>query len=324
MGNQQIKNTIDIQAQYKNSKIELEREILNKLEYVNDEILFLSKSKIRLNILSWLNKESMTMREISKISEITYSSISTNLRSLQRNGYIEKNNGTYYINNLGKLRINDIKDFNNSIKFLCSCGEFFSSHDVEKLPNICLNNIIYLKSSEFITACESNIYKAHQMFKKVLLTPLNSESSGDNENSILNDLNENKYPKNSFNEIKIILPFLSEDYYTIINEILENNIKTKVILNKTLLDLFLSKLNEDILSKSLKNNTLDIRICKKAKILFCMSNSTMSLGLFKWSGDYDQNRVLVSDNSNGLNWGNNLFNNYYEKSEKPYLKRYRV
>ncbi|MGL6298110.1 MAG: helix-turn-helix domain-containing protein [Methanobacteriaceae archaeon] len=38
----------------------------------------------------WLNEKPMELREINKISNITYSSISTNLRALQRNGFIEK------------------------------------------------------------------------------------------------------------------------------------------------------------------------------------------------------------------------------------------
>lgn len=83
----------------------------------------------------------------------------------------KKNNGIYKINNLGKLVISDIKNFDDSIEFLNISKEFFSSYDVEKLPNIFLGNIIQLKNSEFIKSNESNIYKAKEIFKKELLTP---------------------------------------------------------------------------------------------------------------------------------------------------------
>lgn len=55
----------------------------------------------------------------------------------------------------------------------------------------------------------------------------------------------------------------------------------KIMLKKPLLNLFLSNLNSETVSKCLRNNILKIRVCESAKILFCANKNLISLGLFK-------------------------------------------
>ncbi|MGL6298111.1 MAG: transcriptional regulator FilR1 domain-containing protein [Methanobacteriaceae archaeon] len=189
------------------------------------------------------------------------------------------------------------------------------------MPNICLSNIIQLKNSQFIRSNESNIYKAQQMFKKVLSSPLKPYDEKC-ENIVENKIKE-EYLNYCKKEINLILPFLDNDYFTIINEILNNNIKIRILLKKPLLNLFLSNLNNELVSKSLRNNILKIRVCESSKILFCSNNNVMSLGLFKWNGEYDQNQILISQDNTALKWGNILFDSYYSKGKTPYLQEYR-
>lgn len=61
-----------------------------KNKNITNEIKFLAKSGIRLKILKELNMQPSSVKELVRKTNITYSSISSNLTKLEKNGHVIK------------------------------------------------------------------------------------------------------------------------------------------------------------------------------------------------------------------------------------------
>ena len=70
------------------------------------------------------------------------------------------------------------------------------------------------------------------------------------------------------------------------------------------------RVNGKVRKHAIKKGKLKVYIFKKELNLYLtICDKTMSLGLFKNDGSFDQNRILVSDDKNSLKWANELFEN---------------
>ena len=74
-----------------------------KLENMNQKIQFLTKSGIRLHILNVLNKNPKNIKELVNTTQITYSTLSSNLHKLQQEKYIQKIKNKYYLDSLKNI-----------------------------------------------------------------------------------------------------------------------------------------------------------------------------------------------------------------------------
>lgn len=79
-----------------------------KLENMNQKIQFLTKSGIRLHILNVLNKNPKNIKELVNTTQITYSTLSSNLHKLQQEKYIQKIKNKYYLTQTTKMYLNII------------------------------------------------------------------------------------------------------------------------------------------------------------------------------------------------------------------------
>ena len=89
-----------------------------KVENINQKIQFLTKSGIRLHILNILSKNPQNIKELVNTTQITYSTLSSNLHKLQQEKYIQKIKNKYYLTQTTKMYLNIILEFKNAIK-LC-------------------------------------------------------------------------------------------------------------------------------------------------------------------------------------------------------------
>ena len=92
-----------------------------KVENINQKIQFLTKSGIRLHILNILSKNPQNIKELVNTTQITYSTLSSNLHKLQQEKYIQKIKNKYYLTQTTKMYLNIILEFNGfNIKDLAS------------------------------------------------------------------------------------------------------------------------------------------------------------------------------------------------------------
>ena len=112
---------------------------------LDNDIKFLAKSEIRLKILSELQKKPKSVKELVKITNITYSSISSNLSKLEEHNHITKSKNKYCINPLSEICFKNLMEFKRSIDLINDYNDFWDKHDIDQLSINSIQNITDLK-----------------------------------------------------------------------------------------------------------------------------------------------------------------------------------
>ena len=241
-----------------------------KVENINQKIQFLTKSVIRLHILNILSKNPQNIKELVNTTQITYSTLSSNLHKLQQEKYIQKIKNKYYLTQTTKMYLNIILEFKNAIKLI---NQFDDS----------LKNITSLHDSQLIKTTPIDIYKTHNTIKGQLLMSYN---------------------------IKAIFPYLHPDYPVIIEQVLQKGGNVELIINDEIFESLMDNIETEIKKKSIRNGCLKVHELKENLNLYLIiSDKNTNLGLFKSDGSFDQNRLLTSENQQAIKWANNLFEN---------------
>ena len=246
------------------------------LEVIEKDLKFMAKSIIRIKLLKSLENSTYTVKELANDTGLCYSSVSTNLNKLEEREYISKIDKRFSTKELTSLYLENIVEFDQTIGIIESFKELWNQHNIEELNQKAMLNLTSLIQSELIKSTPLDIYRTHNILKDQLL---NSK------------------------KIKLIFPYLHPEYPEIIKESIENGADIELIIPKEIHDEFYYKLvnNED-------NNQLNIKSSERnLNIYLTITEEEMSLGLFKNDGSFDQNRILISDDKEALEWASELF-----------------
>ena len=250
---------------------------------INNEIKFLAKSGIRLTILNELKIKPHTIRELVKLTNINYSSISSNINKLEKAEYIKKVNKKYQIDPLTELYFNTLMEFKKSIDFIINFRDFWSKHNISQINEDSLKNINDLNESQVIETTPLDIYRTHNILKENI---------------------------NDTYTLKAIFPYVHPDYPKLIENILLKNGTVEIIMHQSLYKGIFLNMDDTLRKKSSKNGALKIHLINNdLNLHLSICDKNMHLGLFKNDGSYDQNRILTSNHEKSLEWADKLFEN---------------
>lgn len=254
---------------------------------IDNDIKFLAKSEIRLKILSELDKNPNNVRGIVKKTDIAYSSVSSNIHKLQSHNYITKVENKYHINPMTQVYFKTLMDFKNSVELVNNYDAFWSKHDLNQLSITSIKRITDLRDSKLIETTPIDIYKTHNTIKSQIMDSRN---------------------------VKAIFPYIHPEYPNLIEGVLENNGRVELIVPETIFKELMFRVNSTIRRKAIRNKKLKVYSFRnKLNLYLTICDGSMSLGLFKNDGSFDQNRVLVSDDEKSCNWAEELFNHVKEQ-----------
>lgn len=254
---------------------------------LDNDIKFLAKSEIRLKILSELQKSPKSIKEIVKDTKITYSSVSSNLSKLEEHEYIVKNRNKYHISPLSEIYYNSLMDFKASIDLINDFDEFWGKHNINQLSIDSIQNINDLKDSELIETTPIDIYKTHNTIKERI---------------------------NESHNMKAIFPYLHPEYPQLIEDMLKKEGNVELLIPKNMFREIIFKIDNETRKNAVKNGKLKVYTTKKdLKLYLTVCDNSMSLGLFKNDGSFDQNRILISKSEKSLFWAKNLFETILER-----------
>lgn len=248
---------------------------------LDNDIKFLAKSEIRLKILSELQKKPKSVKELVKVTNITYSSISSNLAKLEEHHHISKHKNKYRINPLSEVYFKNLMEFKMSIDLINDYNDFWDKHNIEQLSLSSIQNITDLNNSTLIETTPLDIYKTHNTIKEYILKT---------------------------KSLKAIFPYLHPEYPQLVENILKNEGEVEMIIPKSMFKEILMKIDGEIRKNAAENGKLKVYTAKEdLKIYLTICDDTMSLGLFKSDDSFDQNRLLLSSNEKSQEWANNVF-----------------
>lgn len=174
-----------------------------------------------------------------------------------------------------------------SVDLINSFDDFWGRHNIDQLTLDSIQNINDLKDSELIKTTPLDIYKTHNTIKEKMIT---SKS------------------------LKAIFPYLHPEYPQLIENILKNNGKVEIVLPRNMFSKMILEINEDIRKPATAKGDLKVyATSKELNLYLTLCDDTMSLGLFKNDGSFDQNRLLISSSEKSQKWANNLFTSIKEK-----------
>ncbi|MBU4534591.1 MAG: DUF1724 domain-containing protein [Euryarchaeota archaeon] len=267
--------------------------LFNYYDFVQDDLKFMIKSRIRLNILSSILEYPKAMKEIKEENDLSFAAISNNMKRLLEENMVIKVEDKYLISQIGFLKLYSLMDFLKLMSSTKKFEELWLNHDIEGIPDFLLEDMGALEDSELIKANYKDVFKPYTEYSKLL---------------------------ENVNEIKGVSPFFNPSDVDLFDELSGKGIKIDLIITKEVLEQIIktSKIKEIFKDlKMLMDKNLSIWIYnKKISVAFTVSDNFLSLGLMNDDGTYDQNRDLVSSSNDAVNWSNNLFNYYLSKSEK--------
>ena len=248
---------------------------------INDEIRFLAQSEIRLKILSELNKRPDNVRGLVKETKINYSSVSNNVSKLEENNYIKKFDGKYYVNPMAKIYFKTLMDFKKSIEIVKDFNSFWYKHDIGQMSLDSVRNINDLKNSKLIETTPLDIYRTHTTIKNQLLKS---------------------------KDVKAIFPYLHPEYPRLLERILKNGGSIELILPREISRAIMGPIDENLKKNAIRKGNLKLHTVRgELNLYLTICDRTMSLGLFKTDGSFDQNRILISKDEKSYEWAEDLF-----------------
>ena len=254
---------------------------------LNDDLKFLAKSEIRLKILSELQKNPKSVKELVNTTKITYSSISSNLSKLEKHKHITKKKNRFYLNPLSEIYFNNLMEFKKTIDLINNYTDFWDKHNINQISIDSMRNINDLKDSILVKTTPIDIYKTH---------------------------NENRKRIMESHNLKAIFPYLHPEYPLLIENILRNDGYVELIISKEMFKKTVLEIDDKIRKEAARKGKLKVYTTKNdLKIYLTICDESMSLGLFKNDDSFDQNRILISNNEKSKDWANNLFETMKEK-----------
>lgn len=243
-----------------------------------EDIKFLPRSIIRLQLLKSLYNEPQDMKQLNNETKLNYSAISTNMHLLESKGYIYKQDNKYFLSNSMRIFMNNCIDLGKLFNVLDEFFYIFNQHIIKSIPIESILDIHNLENAFLIENDEFNPYKIYNFI-------------------------ENSIKKAKF--LNGIIPFYYKDLDIYLNNLAKKNRKINLLVPFNIRQVFTPSVDN-------KNN-FHLKYYNGGTsypFLLIYTDKSIIFGLFKEDGVFDQNRILTSNNASCINWGKNLFDNF--------------
>lgn len=244
-------------------------------DMVSDDVKFIAKSLIRLKVLTALYESPTDMKELTRVTDMSYSSISTALHYLELRGMVYRKSNRYYLVNSIKLQVKNLMELAIIINLLEEIFNIVQGHVIDRIPKESILELHLLKNAELL------------------------ESDWDDPNRILDVIESTLDEANS---ARCILPVYYEGFNDKLNTLEENDKFVEIKVSKSLLNVYHENSKVKYISTFRGRNNF----------LLIITNEIMILGLFNQENMFDKNRILISKSRDSLKWANNLFR-YFKK-----------
>jgi Predicted transcriptional regulator len=115
-------------------------------------------------------------------------------------------------------------------------------------------------------------------------------------------------------EIHGVSPIIAPGHTEVISKAVENGARVELILTNAVFNAVL-KDHSDILNRLLQSDNFHLYIIKKEiKVAFTVTDSFISLGLYRLDNGYDLVNDLFCEGETSHAWGMELFNYYLDQS----------
>lgn len=253
--------------------VEEKENYLKSYESISKDLKYVTNSLSRLKIIATLYDGPKSMKGLTEDTGLSYSSVSSTMHKLELENFVYRQSSKYHLTNSMRMQIENVLELNKTIDVINKFFNILDKHLVDMIPNQSIAEIYLIGQASLIESGDIDAYRTYNYIENALMEA---------------------------NCVKCILPFYYESFTNQLDNLVKSNNPVEMMVSKEILHIFEEKSEIKNLSSFKKEDNL----------LLIVTDKVMILGLFKEDGSFDQNRLLISKNSNSLKWAVNLFENF--------------
>jgi predicted transcriptional regulator len=181
-----------------------------------------------------------------------------------------------------------LEETNATINTLSKNRQFWLEHDLSGIPKNLLDKMGSLADSEVLSATPTDLFKTFSTFYMLL---------------------------GNAREIHGVSPIFVEDLTNQFIKLVAKDIKVELVVAPEVLDAIIRSVDRKELEKALSTNLKLFKIEPQPTVAFTVTDYFLSLSFFRQDESFDWSNDLLSYSSDSLEWGQELFEYYVEKSE---------
>ena len=260
----------------------------NRYDLAEERIKAFTRSSVRAKVFLCLKDGPRTGRYMEKAIGIRTSTILHSIKEMIDVGLIKKTCSGYKLTNIGEIQSILLDDLVSCIVALNEHQDFWQSHDISGIPVYLRKKIGMLIDSEVLRDGPVTVLSTQEFF-----------------------VSELKNAKRIYG----VSPIIAPGYAEAIAFAVENGSRVDLILTEKILNIIIKE-NRDALIHLLASRGFHLYcIEEELTVAFTVTDSILSLGLFRPDGRYDVTSDLNCKGEKALLWGKELFDYYLQRSK---------
>lgn len=250
-------------------------------------ISIVTSSEKRKGLLILLNSGPRSWEEIKDHLNVTASGMLPQIKILEGEGLVVKEGRQYLLTDLGRLAVYYLEPFDKTLTIIDQQKRFWQEHDLKALPHEFFIRMGEIKNPQIIEAGLEESFEPHARFLEMILK---SE------------------------KVASLSPFVHPVYPGFFLSLAREGRDVQLILTKNAYDK-IKKEYQEILLEGLQHDNARLSICEDdVRFAYIVTDIYFSLSLFMKNGVFDSIRDIVSYDSSALQFGEELFSYYLDKS----------
>ena len=259
----------------------------DKYDLAETKLKAFTRSAVRTKVMLCLLEQDLNAGELEKEMGLRATTILHSLKELGDEKLVIKKDRGYRLTNIGRIQAMILEELIGTIVVLDRHWDFWMTHDMSDMPIKLQMNLGMLVQSQLIKSDPTSLLKCHESF--------------------LAELMKSK-------EIHGVSPIIAPGYAEGISGAVENGAWVELILAPSVYSVVLKE-HLNVLKNLLQFDNFSLYVLKKdVKIAFTVTDSILSLGLYRLDDGYDLVNDLFCEGETSHVWGMELFNYYLNQS----------
>lgn len=261
----------------------------NKYDLVEDVLKSFTRSAVRTKVMLCLLKGDLSARDLVGELRTRASTILHTIKDMTEENLVAKTSRGYALTNVGRIQALILEELMSTIIVLDQHLDFWLAHDISGIPEDLLVKIGMLGHSEMLKGDRVAVLKTQDYW--------------------FSEVTKSK-------DIMGFSPIIVPTHPMAIAKAIENGAKVELILTRPILDIVLKDYKEQI--KMLLDTGRFNLYCmdQDIKMAYTVTDSYLSLGLFRLDGSYDLGNDLNCYGDEARAWGTELFK-YHRSMSTP-------
>ena len=246
-------------------------------------------SRLKIQILLTLLHNKASLSQFRDVTGSTSQALIPKIRSLEKQGLIESVNYEYCLTPLGRVVAMNVEGFVQLIGGINKHHTFFTDHDLSDLPETFLSRISDLYESEAKQDTTTDMFYVYSHYLEIL-----------KDAAYIHGISSVASPG--------LARFIAEKVIT--------GIPVELVVNNEVIELFAKEPYASNMQELVGYPNFSVWVTgEKLRVGLTVTDKYLSLGLFKKDTDiYDSSSDIFSSEPRAVEWGENLFRYYKERS----------